>query len=78
MAQKQPRSVHSAEYRAFVTRLRRARRERGMTQWLAADKLGRTQSYIAKCESGERSVNAVELQEFARLYRKKVTYFLPE
>ena len=78
MAQRRPRVVHSAEYRSFTKRLRQARHDRGMTQWVAADKLGRAQSYIAKCESGERAVNAVELKKFARLYRKKLTYFVGE
>jgi hypothetical protein len=31
----------------------------------------------SKCESGERRVDVVDLQDFARLYRKDVSYFMP-
>jgi len=41
-----------------------------------AKKLSRPQSFVSKCESGERRVDAVELQDFARLYRKTLSFFL--
>lgn len=50
----------------------------GMTQVQVAVALGLPQSFVSKCESGERRVDAVELERFAKLYRKPVTYFLPE
>jgi hypothetical protein len=34
------------------------------------------QSFVSKCESGERRVDAVELQIFAKLYGKELSYFL--
>jgi len=40
-----------------------------------AKKLRHPQSYVSKCESGERRVDVVELVEFARLYRKELAYF---
>jgi transcriptional regulator with XRE-family HTH domain len=49
-----------------------------MTQVQVAVALGLPQSFVSKCESGERRVDAVELERFAKLYRKPVTYFLPE
>jgi len=30
---------------------------------------------VAKCESGERRVDVVELLDFAKLYKKPLTYF---
>ncbi len=77
MDSKRPRNVHTAEYRLFAGCLRRARREAGLTQWIAADRIGRPQSYIAKCESGERRVDVVELKQLAKIYKKKVSYFIP-
>ena len=47
-----------------------------MSQSQAAAKLGKPQSFISKCESGERRVDVVELKAFARLYGVPVTYFL--
>jgi len=40
-----------------------------------ARKLSRPQSFISKCESGERRVDFVELQHLARLYKKPLAYF---
>jgi hypothetical protein len=40
-----------------------------------ARKLARPQSFVSKCESGERRVDVVELQEFARLYGKPLSFF---
>jgi hypothetical protein len=36
----------------------------------------RPQSFVSNCESGERTVDVVELQEFARLYGKPLTLFV--
>lgn len=68
--------TRSAQYKSFLERLRTARRQAGLTQAHAARRLGRPQSFISKCESGERRVDAVELGGFARLYRKPLTFFL--
>ena len=70
------RSIHKSEYKWFLDRLRAARREASLTQAEVAKRLGRAQSYVAKCESGERRVDVVELAEFARMYRKPLGYFL--
>jgi hypothetical protein len=31
---------------------------------------------VSKCEAGERRVDVIELEDFARLYRKRIDYFL--
>lgn len=54
---------------------RRARQEADLTQIEVACRLGRPQSFVSKCESGERRVNVVELVEFARLYCKWLDFF---
>jgi transcriptional regulator with XRE-family HTH domain len=63
-------------YRRFRDRLRAARHEAGLTQAEVARRLGRTQAFVSKCESGERRVDVVELATFARLYRKELGYFV--
>ena len=68
--------THESEYRRFLVRLRAARRAAGLTQAEVARRLGRPQSYVSKCESGERRVDAVELARFARLYGKPFGFFL--
>jgi transcriptional regulator with XRE-family HTH domain len=66
----------SAAYRLFLTRLRQARIKAGLTQVEVAAKLRRPQSFVSKCESGERRVDVVELTEFARLYREDLGFFV--
>jgi len=41
----------------------------------AAQALEQPQSFLSKCESGERRVDFVELQTFARLYGVPIGYF---
>lgn len=71
-------SSHRAEYKQLLQRLKAARKQAGLTQVEVAKRLGRPQSFIAKCESGERRVDAVELAAFARVYRRPVSYFLEQ
>jgi len=58
-----------------LERLRQARKEAGLTQVEVAARLGKPQSFVSKCESGERRVDVVELQIFAGLYDKPLSYF---
>jgi transcriptional regulator with XRE-family HTH domain len=64
-------------YRQFLIRLREARRQAGLTQTDVARRLGKPQSFVSKCESGERRVDLVELLAFAKLYGVDVTFFQP-
>jgi transcriptional regulator with XRE-family HTH domain len=70
-------STRTPRYRQFLTRLRQARVEAGFTQAQAAAALGKPQPYLSKCESGERRVDVVELEKFAKVYGKPLSYFLP-
>lgn len=54
------------------------RNDAGLTQVDVARKLRRPQSFVSKCESGERRVDVIELAEFARLYGKPVTFFVTQ
>lgn len=60
----------------FLRRLRQARLDAGLTQVQVARRLGRSQSFVTKAETGERRVDVVELRAFARIYGKRVSYFL--
>jgi transcriptional regulator with XRE-family HTH domain len=71
-------SIYSREYQRFLKRLKSARRDAQMTQVQVAARLKRPQSYVSKCESGERRVDAVELARFAKLYRKPLSFFLEQ
>ena len=62
----------------FCQRLVEARRWADMTQVQVARALGKHQSFISKCENGERRVDAFELAAFSRLYRKPMAWFVSE
>jgi len=70
------KSIQTKEYAYFVERLRKARMEAGLTQIEVAKKIGRPQSHISNIESGQQRVDVVELQRFAKLYGKRISYFL--
>ena len=71
-----PRPVHSPHYRHMLGRLRAARLGAGLTQVQVAAALGKTQAFVSKCELGERRIDPIELNEFARLYGKTLSHFV--
>jgi transcriptional regulator with XRE-family HTH domain len=68
--------IYSVRYQAFLRRLRQAREEANLTQAQVAKKLNQPQSYVSRCESGERRVDVVELTDFATIYQKNLEYFV--
>ncbi len=69
-------ATQTPEYRYLLKRLREARKKAGLTQVEVAAALGRPQSYVNKCELGERRIDPVELQRFAKLYGRPLSWFL--
>ena len=69
------KALQSRRYRAFLALLRQARTEAGLTQVEAARLLRRTQTWVSKCELGERRVDFVELEDFAAAYGKSLEWF---
>ncbi len=63
------------KYQDFLRRLKAARDEAGMKQEDVARALGKPQSFVSKCESGERRVDFIELSQFAALYKKPISFF---
>jgi transcriptional regulator with XRE-family HTH domain len=70
------KSVHSERYRQLLQKLKRARQRSGLTQAQVAAKMGQPQSFVSKCESGERRIDVLELERFAELYRQPLSLFL--
>jgi transcriptional regulator with XRE-family HTH domain len=58
------KSLFSKEYQIFLSQLRKARVDAGLTQTALAERLGETQSFISKVERGERRLDVVELRSF--------------
>jgi len=70
------KAIYSKEHRSLVEKLKKARKEARIDQIEAARLLGVTQSYISKIESGQRRIDIVQLKAFAKIYRKKIDYFI--
>lgn len=68
-------SVHTKSYQVFLRKLRQARTDSGLTQAQVAKALRKPQSFVSKCESGERRVDFAELQDFAAVYKRPLQSF---
>ena len=62
------KTIHSEQYAVFLNVFRQVRQHAGMTQVQLAEAVGETQSFISKCERGERRIDVVELREFCRAF----------
>lgn len=61
------KSLRTEGHAALTQALIAARKDSGLTQQELAEQLGRSQSFVAKIELGERRVEVVELVEIARI-----------
>jgi transcriptional regulator with XRE-family HTH domain len=66
----------SGRYLRFLKLLREARLNAGLTQSQTAKRIGQPQSFVAKCEAGERRVDIIELIAFCRTYRIEPAKFI--
>ena len=71
-----PRAIYQEEHQKIVERLKQARFDAGLDQVEVAKKLGRTQSYVSKIESGQRRFDVLQLKEFAKIYKKDISFFI--
>jgi transcriptional regulator with XRE-family HTH domain len=69
--------IYSDEYQYMLARLRSAREAAGYTQTEAGAAIGRDKTIVSRMESGERRIDPVDLQRFAKLYGKALMWFLP-
>jgi len=60
----------------IAVKLRELREIAGLSQGEVAERLVKTQSYISRCETGHRRLDIFELEAFAQLYGKPISYFL--
>ncbi len=70
------KTIHSSKYKTVLQNLIKARQESGLTQVDVAEKIKKPQSFVSKVEHGERRLDVVELEMFAKLYKKKLDWFL--
>ena len=68
--------IYSRDHKSTTSLLRKARLEAKLTQSAVAEQLGVTQSYVSKVESGQTRIDIMSLKEFARIYKKNISWFL--
>ncbi len=64
-------------YEFLMNRLVEGRQNAGLTQAAVAKRLRKPQSFVSKCESGERRVDVIELADFAAIYEQPIDWFVP-
>ncbi|MEX3639671.1 helix-turn-helix domain-containing protein [Paraburkholderia sp. BR14320] len=72
------KSIYSRRYALFVQLLRAAREEAGFTQEEVAARLETTQTFISKCERGERRLDVVELCNWCEALGVPAAQFVAE
>lgn len=68
--------IYTKEHKKLIERIIQARKEAGLSQVEAAKRLGRSQSYISKIEVGQRKIDVIELKKIAKVFNKKVSFFI--
>lgn len=63
---KKKKTIHTPEYRALLELLRERRAQSGVTQVEIAAALGEAQSFVSKCERGERRIDLIDLLRILR------------
>ncbi len=64
-------------YDTLLERLIAAREKAGLSQHEVSKMMGRAHNFMTKCESGQRSIDVMELLELAKIYGKPINHFFP-
>jgi transcriptional regulator with XRE-family HTH domain len=56
------KSIHTDEYRVLLELLREARQAAQLTQVELAERLGQSQSFVTKIETGDRRIDLIQLR----------------
>ncbi len=70
------KAIYSKDHKYTVEQLKKARQEAGLDQVEVAKLLSKTQSHVSKIEAGQRRIDIVALKEFARIYKKDLSFFI--
>lgn len=71
-----PKAIYSKDHKYIVEQLKKARQGAGLEQAEVAKLLGKTQSHVSKVEAGQRRIDIIALKEFAKIYKKDISFFL--
>ena len=71
-----PKAIFSKDHKYTIGQLKKARNEAGLGQIEVAKLLGKTQSHLSKIEAGQRRLDITQLKEFAKIYKKDLSFFI--
>lgn len=72
------KSITSREYGIFLREFRGARKRAGVSQTKLAERVGETQSFVSKCERGERRLDVIELRLMCQAIGVPLTVFIEQ
>ena len=70
------KSLFSKDYETFVRMLRELREAAGITQAELAERLEAPQSFVSKCESGQRRLDVLEVRQWCRALEADFVRFM--
>ena len=70
------KAIFSKDHLHTVEQLKKARHEAGLGQVEVAKLLSKTQSHLSKIEAGQRRLDIGQLKEFAKIYKKDLSFFI--
>ena len=70
------KTLYSKEYKRLVQKLKKARLESGLNQVVVGKLLKKDQTFVSKVESGQYRLDAIQLGQFAKIYKKDIKHFL--
>ena len=70
-------TAHDPLYIEFIAKLRRARRERGLSQKAFGELIGKEQSFVSKVETCERRLDVIEAAKWCKTLGLILTDTLP-
>lgn len=70
------KAIFSKDHLYTIEQLKKARHEAGLGQVEVVKLLGKTQSHLSKIEAGQRRLDIGQLKEFAKIYKKDLSFFI--
>jgi len=70
------KAIFSKDHLYTVEQLKKARHEASLSQVEVVKLLGKTQSHLSKIEAGQRRLDIGQLKEFAKIYKKDLSFFI--
>jgi transcriptional regulator with XRE-family HTH domain len=70
--------VYTPEYQVFLKLLVAAREHSGLSQRALAEKLGRSYSYVAKCETGYARMDIYQIRQYLNAVDMPFLEFMQE